>query len=99
MDVAESPAEAAVREAKEETGLDVEITELIDHFYSPPGGLYGPHGAVGVVYLCEVIGGELRLSHEGEALKFWPIENVPEWFRNHGDVAIVARRTWKELKR
>lgn len=99
VDVTESPSEAAVREAKEETGLDVEITELVGHYYCPPGGLYGPHGAVAVVYLCDVTGGELRLSHEGEALQFWPIEDVPEWFRDHGDIAIDARRTWKNLKR
>lgn len=96
VDVTESPAEAAVREAKEETGLDVEITALVDHYYTPPGGLYGPHGAVGVVYLCDVVGGELRLSHEGEALKFWSIEDVPAWFRDHGEVAIDARTAWNE---
>lgn len=77
VDITESPAEAVVRETKEETGLDVEIIDLVDLYYTPPGGLYGPHGAVGVVYLCDIIGGELRLSHEGDSLKFWSIENVP----------------------
>lgn len=99
VDVTESPAEAAVREVKEETGLDVEITELVDQYYSPPGGLHGPHGAVGIVYLCDVTGGELRLSHEGDALRYWPIKDVPEWFQNQGEVAIDARNVWTEQQR
>jgi 8-oxo-dGTP pyrophosphatase MutT (NUDIX family) len=97
--VTESPAEAAVREAKEETGLDVEITDFVGNYYTSPGDIHGPHGAVGIVYLCDVTGGELRLSHEGDALKYWPIEDVPEWFRNHGEVAVDARNVWKEQNR
>ena len=55
----ELPAEAAVREAKEETGLDVRPLRLVDVFTRKPNSGHGPHTAVAVVYLCEVVGGTL----------------------------------------
>jgi len=55
----ESPVEAAIREAKEESGLDVRPVQLVDVFTRKPNIGYGPHTAVAVVYLCEVVGGTL----------------------------------------
>jgi ADP-ribose pyrophosphatase YjhB (NUDIX family) len=51
----ESPAEAAVREAREETGLMVNPIQLVDVFYRPAGSYRGTHALVAVVYLCETI--------------------------------------------
>ncbi|GLZ79815.1 ADP-ribose pyrophosphatase [Actinorhabdospora filicis] len=64
-DVGESPAETAVRECWEETGLKVRAVELIGLYdnrliydHQPAWHLYIP------VVLCEVEGGELRLTNE-----------------------------------
>lgn len=64
-DVGESPSEAAVRECREETGLRVEARELIGLYdnrriydHRPAFHLYI------TVVLCEVVGGELGLTHE-----------------------------------
>jgi 8-oxo-dGTP pyrophosphatase MutT (NUDIX family) len=91
----ETPAEAAVREAYEETGLEVHPLELVDVFTRLPSAEYGPHTMIAVVYLCEIAGGELRLSHEGLDLRYWVIDEVTGWHANHRDYAAAAYRRWR----
>jgi 8-oxo-dGTP pyrophosphatase MutT (NUDIX family) len=91
-DPGERPERTAVRETREETGLDVEPIELVDAFLLPPGTEYDPHGAVTLVYRCTPVGGELELSREGLALEWSHAEEVPEWFFDHGEYAREAKR-------
>ncbi|HEX6270803.1 MAG TPA: NUDIX domain-containing protein [Anaerolineales bacterium] len=60
----ESLAEAARRETKEETGVDVELTRLVG-VYSRLGGMPDVHA---VLYEAKPIGGELRLQ-PGETIE------------------------------
>lgn len=90
VEPAESPAEAAVREAKEETGLDVEPVELVDVYTRYPSAEYGPHTLVSATYLCDVVGGELSGSHEDEGLGYWAVDDVPVWHKDHESVASDA---------
>lgn len=94
----ESPEEAAVREAREETGLEVKPRQLLDVFTRKPCMGYGPHTAVAIVYLCEVTGGTLRGSHEGPEVRYWQIEEVPGWHELHQTYARASRAAWKELQ-
>jgi ADP-ribose pyrophosphatase YjhB (NUDIX family) len=91
--VAETPEEAAVREAHEETGLRVEPEAFVGAYHSPPTPLH-PFYTVLHTYVCTVTGGSLQLSHEGEALEYWPLEDVPDWFDGHEEMACDARRLW-----
>jgi 8-oxo-dGTP pyrophosphatase MutT (NUDIX family) len=91
----ESPAETAVRETCEETGLEVESVCVVDAYPMEPNEL-NPHGHVGMVYLCERVGGALELSHEGEALQYWKIEDVPEWTLDFAGPALDARKAWQK---
>ena len=93
----ESPVEAAVREAREETGLMVKPIQLVDVFYRAAGSYKGTHGLIAVVYLCERIDGQLTLSHEHLDARYWPIGAVAEWYANHRDYAIAAHALWKRL--
>jgi ADP-ribose pyrophosphatase YjhB (NUDIX family) len=93
----ESPAEAAVREAREETGLEVRVLELVDVFTRKASAEYGPHTMVAVTYLCDVIGGTLRRSHEGLDLRYWAIDDVPVWHYNHREYAIAAHAAWSDF--
>lgn len=93
----ESPAEAATRETHEETGLEVEPVCVVDAYPMEPNEL-NPHGHVGMLYLCERVGGTLELSHEGEALQYWNIEEVPEWTLDFADPALDARDAWRKRK-
>lgn len=85
----ESPEETALREVCEESGLVVEPTELVG-IYSRKPGEYGPHCLVIHAYLCTVIKGELQLSHEGKDLRYWELDAVPEWHKNHEQIARDA---------
>jgi ADP-ribose pyrophosphatase YjhB (NUDIX family) len=86
----EKPAQTAVRETREETGLDVNVTQFVGVFTRLPSAERGPHTMIAVVHLCEVVGGELTLSHEGLDLRYWPLDEVPRWHGNHERYARVA---------
>lgn len=97
VDPGESPAETAVRDTREETGLDVTVVELLDVYHLPPGEQFGPHGQIAVWYRSERVGGELSLSREGDALQYWDVEDVPTWHMDHerfarDAVAAIADR-------
>ncbi len=91
----ESPAEAAVRETREETGLDVRPLQLVDVFTRKPGMGFGPHTAIAVTYLCELVGGRLSRSHEVLEVDFRLIEDVTDWHELHQQYAMTARAVWK----
>ena len=86
----ETPAQAIVREVKEETGLDVNVTRLVGVFTRFPETDFSPHTMVAVVHLCEVLGGELTLSHEGLDLKYWDLDAPIRWHANHAHYARMA---------
>ncbi len=91
----EKPAETAVRETREETGLEVEIKQLVGVFTRKSGLQTGPHTMVAVVHLCSVVGGILRLSHEGLALRYWRIDDVEHWHGMHERYARASYAFWK----
>jgi len=86
----ESPAETVVREAHEETGLQIAVLQLVDVIARPASVEYGPHAMVAVLYLCEVVGGEPALSHEVTELAYRHIDEVEGWHRNHEQYARRA---------
>ncbi|HEY1011693.1 MAG TPA: NUDIX hydrolase N-terminal domain-containing protein [Herpetosiphonaceae bacterium] len=96
MEPDETIAETAVRETWEEAGLRVAVRQLVDVISHLPGPDMGPHTFVSVVYLCEVTGGEVRGSHEGEELAYWEIEAVADWHMAHREYALAARAAWRE---
>jgi ADP-ribose pyrophosphatase YjhB (NUDIX family) len=91
----EKPIEAVVREVREETGLEIEVKQLVGVFTRLPSAKNGPYTMVAVVHLCEVLGGELTLSHEGSALRYWAIDGVRNWHLNHEKYARAAYEMWQ----
>jgi len=91
----ESPAEGIIRETREETGLEIRIVRLVGIFTRKPSEKYGPYTILSVVHLCEIISGELTLSHEGSALRYWPINEVTDWHGIHETNARAAYEVWK----
>ena len=87
----ESPCETVAREVEEETGLTVRPTKLVGLFPRRPGGTTGPHGVISVLYLCAVEGGTLTCSPEGLELRYWELDDVPEWHAHHERLARAAR--------
>ncbi len=91
----EKPIEAVVREVREETGLEIEVGQLVGVFTRMPSAKNGPHTMIAVVHLCEVAEGELTLSHEGLALRYWSIDEVQNWHATHERYARAAHEAWK----
>ncbi len=78
IDPGESFGQAALRETREELGLDVRLTRLVG-LYSRPGW-YGA-GTYVALFAAEIIGGEMRLQPE-EVLeaRWFSRDNLPEAF-------------------
>lgn len=74
IDAGEDPREAARRECFEETGLDVEIKDLLDVFY----GREHERGAhILIVYQAQILGGQLKASDDVDAVDFFDLEHLP----------------------
>jgi ADP-ribose pyrophosphatase YjhB (NUDIX family) len=74
MDLGESIADAAVRETKEETGLDVEVTGIVGIYTNPRHVMAYDDGEVrqqfSVCFASRLLGGELRTSSETNEVRF-----------------------------
>ncbi|MER5872533.1 NUDIX domain-containing protein [Streptomyces sp. NPDC002044] len=74
MDLGDSLPGTAVREVKEETGLDVEITGLVGTYTDPRHIIAYTDGEVrrqfNVCFTARITGGELSLSNESTELRF-----------------------------
>jgi ADP-ribose pyrophosphatase YjhB (NUDIX family) len=90
----ERPVDAAVRETREETGLEVAARRLVGVFSRAAGTKDTLHSQIAVVHLCEVVGGELTLSHEGLDLRYWALDEVPKWHGHHERMARAAHAMW-----
>ncbi len=95
VDPNEKPIEAAIREVREETGLEIEVKQLVGVFTQMPSARNGPHTIIAIAHICEILSGELTLSHEGLALRYWPIDEVQLWHATHKQYARAAYRMWK----
>ena len=71
VDRGEEVKAAAVREAREEVGLDVQLGHLIN-VYSYPGP-----APVIIVYAATIVGGCLGCDDEGLEARFFPPEEIP----------------------
>ncbi|UDY23210.1 NUDIX hydrolase [Nocardioides sp. Kera G14] len=90
VELHESPEEGCVREVREETGYDVELTGLLgietDVFSEEERargeGAYGGRSlkAVRVFYSAEIVGGELRPEVDGttDEARWWPLAETDE---------------------
>ena len=75
MDIGESIAEAAVRETREETGIDCEVARLVGVYTNPRHVmLYTRNGEVrqecSLVFAARPVGGELTTSSESREVRW-----------------------------
>ncbi len=90
VDAGEDPATTIVREVREEVGLDATIEALVEVFGRQASSDHGPHGTVGVVYLCSVAPGQPTISHEVLDAQYREIDSVTDWHKNHETYARAA---------
>ncbi|HJU69077.1 MAG TPA: NUDIX hydrolase N-terminal domain-containing protein [Gemmatimonadaceae bacterium] len=94
VDPNEAPWNTVRREAREELALEIEPVQLVDVMFRPASAQYGPHAVVSVVYLSEVRAGEIAPSHEVLAARYWAIDQVPVWHKDHRKFAEAAHAVW-----
>lgn len=89
-DVGDIPSQAAIREAKEESGFDVEIIKVLGVYDAnrKSGGLELFH-AVKIVYLCKIIDGEATPSFETPEVKFFSINELPQLSENRTNIKHI----------
>jgi 8-oxo-dGTP diphosphatase len=64
VDYGENPREAVIREVREETGLEVEVTRLVSVDGSP--GTFG--ASIVIIYAASVVNGSARPQDDAEAV-------------------------------
>lgn len=73
IDPGESPELAAVREVREESGVEVRIVRKVAR-YSPTGRL----SADTHLFECEIVGGKPVASDETSDVRFFPVDQWPK---------------------
>jgi len=77
MEAGESIDQTAIREVRDETGLEIHLDKLVG-VYSKPG-----EGALALTFEGSVTGGELRAGNEVSEVRFFPLDSLPENIRDH----------------
>jgi mutator protein MutT len=90
IELGETPQMAAIREVKEETGLDVEVNNLIGIYTDC--NLEYPNGdkaqSILIVFELSVLGGTMFCDNEETLeLKYFPLDNLPDIFcKQHEEI-------------
>ena len=93
VEVGERAAEAAVREAKEETGLDVEILEVIDvvdKIVMDENSRIMYHFVI-IDYLATPIGGSLKAASDALDARWLEAEEFPQYVLSPTLIELLKR--------
>ena len=77
MEEGETPQETAIREAKEETGLDIKLIEILGvgkDIYQSQDLLH----IVPISFIAKISGGKIKAADDVAELKWFPLVNLPE---------------------
>lgn len=75
QEIDEDPRQTAEREAREETGLEIEAGALIDLIHIPDDPRKPANLAV---YLCRVLGGQLCPGDDAREAEWFALDDLPE---------------------
>ncbi|MFD7843520.1 NUDIX domain-containing protein [Nocardia sp. NPDC059764] len=82
MELGETLADCVIRETREETGLDIEVTGLLGIYTDPEHVIAYSDGEVrqefAIVYYGRVIGGEIEVSHESTEVRFIALDELED---------------------
>jgi 8-oxo-dGTP diphosphatase len=83
LDIWESPWEWIIRETHEETGFDIQISQL--------SGIYNKsdHKEILFAFVCEIVGGEAITTNECIEMRYFKADELPENLpRRHKEIVI-----------
>ena len=90
LDQGEDPQATAVREALEETGLEVAIEGLVDVYHNPPGQ---GGASIFILYRARRLGGALRPGDDADGVDFFNLDALPELAFTSTHAAIRLLKT------
>src|SRR2546423_12146746 len=74
MDIGESLTDSVIREVREETGFDIEVTGMVGTYTDPRHVIAYSDGEVRrqfkICYTARIVSGELAMSHESTGIRF-----------------------------
>lgn len=85
LEYGEHPEKAVRREAREETGFDIEIEKSLGIYMDS----YGPekYSTLNICYIAKIVGGEAKPGDDIEELKWFTADELPEVaFQNGKDM-------------
>jgi 8-oxo-dGTP pyrophosphatase MutT (NUDIX family) len=98
-DVGDSPAGAAVREVREETGVEARPLRVVGVYDSRRVGSRNPHHFFRIVFACAAVGGSPTPTAEAlEAVYFRP-DVLPHVTRSHRRPIADALAAWRDPTR
>jgi 8-oxo-dGTP diphosphatase len=84
MEYGEKAEHCAMREVREETGIDTETVGLVGVYSDPDRDPRGHF--VTAVYHMKPIGGRLRAGDDAQAAEWVPLDDLPEFAFDHGSI-------------
>lgn len=78
VDANEDPRHAAIREVKEETGLEVAITRLLDVIFIPPSNGENSVRPIVIIFEATVIKGKIQPQDDVDKVEWFTPDNLPE---------------------
>lgn len=80
MEIGETIGQTAIRETKEETGLDVELEYIVGIYTNPRHVVAFSDGEVrqqfSMCFACRLVGGEIKVSDESTEVGFFSPEEI-----------------------
>ena len=92
MEIGETYAQTALREIREETGLEVKLDSFLGIFHNH-NMVWGNGDAAHVLtamYTASIVSGEPRIDEESYELRFFGIDELPELFAEDQVAALDA---------
>jgi len=84
VDSYEDTEDACIREAKEETCLDVKITSVSGVYAHPDRD---PRGhIISIAYTCKIVSGELKGADDAKEAKWFEIDSLPKMAFDHANI-------------
>ena len=92
LELDETFEQAALREASEETGLDIKLTGFLGIFHNHHmvWGNGDEAHTIGAYYTAEILSGEPRIDEESFELRFFFPEDLPDLFAQDQRAALDA---------
>jgi len=75
VDWGEEVEETVIREAKEETNLDIKITKFVGRYYDKKGR-HPTKTMICLPHICEVVGGELKAGDDALEAKWFTLDEI-----------------------